>query len=395
MLSADSKTNAFEGGSPQLVEPLLITAVVLLTGLAFANGSNDISKGIATLAGSGVTNYRTAILWGTAWTVVGGVLAVFISSAMVKTFSGILANAPGADEQSPMLAIAVMTGAMIWVLFASKTGLPVSTTHALVGGLCGVGLAAKGWDGIQWSPLLPKVVIPLGLSPVVAMGVAFILFPATRWLLKGWSGHCLCVVPVQQGHFVIDPTGSVAMRSNTTDVKTVLDSRECDEPQVLSIRVGPDTFHWITSGLTSFARSLNDTPKMAFLLLGFSFIGGTSVPNMTGLAFGLVAVSMGIGSVLGGRTVTEVLAEKVTRMDHQDGFTANLTTAVLVTAAANFGLPVSTTHVSASAIIGMGLRKGINEVRWKTVWEMFAAWILTLPIAGLLSAACWSLLSRL
>jgi PiT family inorganic phosphate transporter len=82
-------------------------------------------------------------------------------------------------------------------------------------------------------------------------------------------------------------------------------------------------------------------------------------------------------------------------MDHQDGFTANLTTAVLVTAAANLGLPVSTTHVSASAIIGMGLRKGIHEVRWKTVWEMLAAWILTLPIAGLLSAVCWSLLSRL
>jgi inorganic phosphate transporter, PiT family len=134
---------------------------------------------------------------------------------------------------------------------------------------------------------------------------------------------------------------------------------------------------------------------MAFLLIGFSFIGGTSVTNMTDLAFGLVAVSMGIGSFLGGQKVTEALAEKVTRMDHKEGFTANLTTAVLVTAAANLGLPVSTTHVSASAIIGMGLRKGIDEVRWKMVWEMFAAWMLTLPIAGLLSAVCWSLLSRL
>lgn len=379
-----------------MVEPLLIIGVVLLAGLAFANGSNDVSKGIATLAGSGVTTYRTAILWGTAWTVVGGVLAVFISSAMVKTFNGILANDSGTVQQSPTLAIAVMTGAMIWVLFASKAGLPVSTTHAIVGGLCGVGLAAKGWDGIQWSTLLSKVVIPLGLSPVVAMGVAFILFPATRWLLKGWSGHCLCVVPAQQGHFVVDPTGSIAMRFSTTGMRTVVDSRECDEPQVLSMRVGPDTFHWITSGLTSFARGLNDTPQMAFLLIGFSFIGGTSVTNMTGLAFGLVAVSMGIGSFLGGRKVTEVLAEKVTQMDHQEGFTANLTTTVLVSAAAYLGLPVSTTHVSASAIIGMGFRKGIDEVRWKTVWEMFAAWILTLPIAGLLSAGCWSLLiSRL
>jgi inorganic phosphate transporter, PiT family len=264
-----------------------------------------------------------------------------------------------------------------------------------VGGLCGVGLAAKGLNGIQWSALLQKVVIPLGLSPVIAMGIAIVLFPATRWLLSGWKGHCLCIVPAQKGHLVVDPTGSVAMFSSTPDMKAVVDSRECEEPHVLSMRVCPDTFHWITSGLTSFARSLNDTPKMAFLLLGFSFIGSVSFNNGPGLAFSLVAVSMGVGSLLGGRRVTEVLAEKVTRMDHQEGFTANLTTAVLVTAAATFGLPVSTTHVSSSAILGMGLRKGIDEVQWKTVGEMFAAWILTLPIAGLLSAGCWYLLTKL
>lgn len=375
---------------------MFLLGIILLAGLAFANGSNDVSKGIATLAGSGVTHYRTAILWGTTWTVIGGVLAVFISTAMVKTFNGILANTQGTGQQSSTLAIAVMTGAMLWVMIASKAGLPVSTTHAIVGGLCGVGLAAKGVSGIQWSTLLQKVFIPLGLSPVIAMGIAIILFPATRWLLSGWKGHCLCIVPVQKGHLVVvDPSGSVAMASSTTDIKAVIDSRECVEPQVMSMRVGPDTFHWITSGLTSFARGLNDTPKMAFLLLGFSFVGSISLNNYPGLAFGLVAVSMGVGSLLGGRRVTEVLAERVTRIDHQEGFTANLTTAVLVTAAATFGLPVSTTHVSSSAILGMGLRKGIDGVQWKTVGEMFAAWILTLPIAGLLSAGCWYLLTSL
>src|SRR6266568_5737095 len=161
---------------------MFIIGMVLLAGLAFANGSNDVSKGIATLAGSGVTDYRRAILWGTIWTVLGGILAAFISSAMVKTFSGILANVEGTVQHSPTLAIAVMTGAMGWVLFASKTGLPVSTTHAIVGGLCGVGLATAGSNGIQWGTLLHKVVIPLGLSPVISMSVAFLLFPATRWV---------------------------------------------------------------------------------------------------------------------------------------------------------------------------------------------------------------------
>ena len=371
---------------------MVIIGMVLLACLAFANGSNDVSKGIATLAGSGVTNYRKAILWGTTWTVLGGVLAVFIASAMVKTFSGILTTVQG--QHSSTLAIAVMLGAMIWVLFASNTGLPVSTTHAIVGGLCGVGLASAGSNGIHWSTLLTKVVIPLGLSPVIAMSVAFLLFPATRRILSGWKGHCICVIPVQKGHLVVEPNGSMAMVSATTDIKTVVDSSECDVPQVMSVRLGPDTFHWITSGWTCLARSLNDTPKMAFLFLGFSFIGGTALTKMTVMAFGLVALSMGVGSFLGGRKVTEVLAEKVTRMDHHEGFSANLTTAVLVTVSANFGLPVSTTHVSSSAIIGMGLRKGVSAVQWKTVGEMLSAWILTLPIAGLLSAGCWFILTK-
>jgi|SRR5438034_1506341 len=306
---------------------MIIIGMVLLAGLAFANGSNDVSKGIATLAGSGVTSYRWAILWGTMWTILGGLLAVFISSAIVKTFSGILANVEGTVQPSPTLAIAVMMGAMIWVLFASKTGLPVSTTHAIVGGLCGVGLAEAGPNGIQWNTLLHEVVTPLGLSPVIAMAVAFFVLPATRRILSGWKGHCICVIPVYKGRFVVEPTGSVTMVSKATDIATVVDSSECDGVQVLSVRVGPDTFHWITSGWTCLARSLNDTPKMAFLLLGFSFIGGSSLTNMTVMAFGLVALSMGIGSLLGGQKLTEVLAEKVTRMDHHEGFSSNLTTA--------------------------------------------------------------------
>src|SRR5206468_4908097 len=305
---------------------------------------------------------------------------------------GILANVEGTVQHSPTLAVAVMMGAMSWVLFASKTGLPVSTTHAIVGGLCGVGLAVAGPNGIQWNTLLHEVVTPLGLSPVIAMAVAFFVLPATRRILSGWKGHCICVIPVYKGRFVVEPTGSVTMVSKATDIATVVDSSECDGVQVLSVRVGPDTFHWITSGLTSLARSLNDTPKMAYLLLGFSFIGGSSLTNMTVMAFGLVALSMGIGSLLGGQKVTEVLAEKVTRMDHHEGFSSNLTTAVLVTCAASFGFPVSTTHVSSSAIIGMGLRKGVCEVQWKTVWEMLSAWVLNLPIAALLSAGFWFIL---
>src|SRR5574341_2278779 len=123
-------------------------AFLLVLALAFANGTNDVSKAIATLVGSGITNYRTAILWGTVWTVVGACASGLVATAMVKTFSsGLLA--PDVNPL-PALALAVLAGAMAWVLLASYTGLPVSTTHALTGAIVGAGLMSFGGDGLVW-----------------------------------------------------------------------------------------------------------------------------------------------------------------------------------------------------------------------------------------------------
>lgn len=379
-----------------MFDPILLIGIVLLAALAFANGSNDVSKGIATLAGSGVTDYRKAIMWGTIWTVIGGMLGVIFSMAMVHTFAnGILSNTAGTIQPSPLLPIAVMIGAMGWVLFASRTGLPVSTTHAIIGALSGAGLAASGLSGIQWGSLTFNVAWPLALSPLLALGVCFLISPVMRWTLSGWKGHCVCLLPVQKAHLAVEQSGLIRMIPTPTEVIPVVDSPRCETPQVFALRIGPDTFHWITSGLTSLARGLNDAPKMAALLMGLSLLPGGNPHSLTLLGFGVVALGMGLGSFIGGLKVTEVLAEKVTRMDHLEGFSANLTTALLVTLAARFGLPISTTHVSSGAIIGIGLRKGSGQVNWKTVGEMALAWLLTLPAAGLLSAGCYLLLAGL
>ena len=103
------------------------------------------------------------------------------------------------------------------------------------------------------------------------------------------------------------------------------------------------------------------------------------------LAFAGVAFAMGLGSFLGGLRVTQVLAEKVTRMDHAEGLSANLATSSIVMVAATVGLPVSTTHVSSSAIVGIGLLQGLRRVQWATVRDMVLAWVVTLPGAALLA----------
>ena len=149
------------------------------------------------------------------------------------------------------------------------------------------------------------------------------------------------------------------------------------------------------SGLASFARGVNDAPKLAAMVLLESALAAWPSAQFQVSTFAAVAVAMGLGNYLGGLRVTEVLAEKVTTMDHAEGLSANLTTSSLVLVSATLGLPVSTTHVSGSAIIGIGLLKGVRAVRWKTVREMVLAWIVTLPASAMLTWLAYFLLARL
>lgn len=369
-----------------------IVAFVLLLALAFANGANDVSKAIATLVGSGVTGYRTAILWGTAWTVLGAVLSGVIATAMVKTFSqGLLA--PGVSA-SPNLVVAVLVGAMLWVLVASRTGLPVSTTHALTGAIVGAGLIAFGKEGLLWEGIGKKIVLPLILSPLLALALSLVLHPLTRRLAARWEGTCLCVMPTARALVMIDGQGATRTLFQTTILgrPVMAVPAQCDRAGLSGLTVGLDSIHWCSSGLASLARGTNDAPKIAaILLLGTAIASWSSVAAQSAATIG-VAVAMGLGSYLGGLRVTKVLAEKVTQMNHSEGLSANLATSSLVFVSALMGLPVSTTHVSSSAIIGIGLLKGVSAVRWTTVRDMVLAWAVTLPVAAFLSALAYLLL---
>jgi PiT family inorganic phosphate transporter len=169
---------------------------------------------------------------------------------------------------------------------------------------------------------------------------------------------------------------------------------QCDRAGLWGLVMGLDTIHWISSGLASFARGTNDAPKIvAILLIGSS---ATTWPTSSSqlVAFGGIAIAMGLGSYFGGLRVTKVLAEKVTKMNHAEGLSANLTTSSLVLVSGFLGLPVSTTHLSSSAIIGIGLLKGWNSVRWTTVRDMALAWVVTLPASALLACISYLILIR-
>lgn len=370
---------------------LTLVTFLLVILLAFANGTNDVSKSIATLVGSGVTHYGRAIAWGTAWTVAGAGLSAFVATSMVKTFStGFL---PSDITVQPSLALSVLTGSIAWVLFASRTGLPVSTTHALTGSLIGTGLLAYGQERLIWAGLVGKIALPLLLSPFLALMVALLLYPLIRFVAARWEGSCICLAPTYRALVMIDVEGRTKTLYQTSGLGTPVAAvpAQCERSGLAGLAIGLDSLHWLSSGLTALARGANDTPKIAAMMLLGGMAGGWPSPLIQLATFGGATLAMGIGSYWGGRRVTEVLAEKVTTMTHVEGLVANLTTSSLVLTSASLGLPVSTTHLSSSAIVGIGLLHGWSTVRWRTVRDMVLAWIVTLPASGLFAAAAYLL----
>lgn len=368
---------------------MMIVLFGLGFGLAYANGANDVSKGIATLVGSGVTNYRRAILWGAIWTAVGGLLGAVFAKAMVTTFgNGLLAS-----STTPTLAAALATlfGAGAWVLIATRTGLPVSTTHAIVGSIMGVGAAAYGLAGIRLDVLGGSIFLPLLLTPLASLALATVLLRLTRPRSQKEVADADCLCAEIEPNVVVYAAGANAASARSAGAGelhfSMGKSEQCAAEKPRALRLSLDHLHWLTSGATSFARGMNDGPKIVALIVAAGALQG-SATLASPMLFVLVTCGMVAGSLVAGRRVTHVLAEKVTPMDHREGFIANLITAGLVTTGATLGLPMSTTHVSSGGIFGAGVQR--SSLNTKTLRDIALAWVVTLPAAALLGVAAYA-----
>jgi inorganic phosphate transporter, PiT family len=355
-------------------------AAVLLFFLSFANGGNDVSKAIATLAGAGVTSVRGAIAWGTVWTVAGALAGLLWGGLLIKNINGSIYRE--AHNFYMPLALAVSIAPILWVALATWRGWPVSTTHAIVGGFVGAGLIAYGSRGINWSQTFSKIVLPLLVSPFIALALAWFLTPWLKRSARFTNRIRVCLTPVPRFSLGASRSSMIPVSQAPADDCIVCD---CNSPQAgltHGVTLSVDNMHWLTSGLLSFSRGLNDTPKIIAVVMPFLMLAGNPAPEWL---FFWAALAMGAGSWFAGKNITEVLAFNVTKMNHEEGFSANLVSAFLVIVASRFGLPVSTTQVSASSIMGVGLggQKGINT---HTVKSMLFAWLVTVPSAGVFAA---------
>src|SRR5205823_7770498 len=240
--------------------------------LAYSNGANDNFKGVASLFGSRICSYKTAISWATITTAAGSTAASFLAQSLLKKFSG-KGLVPEALTLQPEFVLAVALGAGVTVILATLLGFPISTTHGLTGALVGAGLVA-GASSVNFSALGRNFVTPLLLSPVIAVIAGATLYGILR-ALRLWFGigkeMCVCVGAETQVLPVARPDGVFAAEALPKFTVTADQPAVCQQRYTGSffgVNAGKlvEGFHFLSAGAVSFARGLNDTPKIAALL---------------------------------------------------------------------------------------------------------------------------------
>jgi inorganic phosphate transporter, PiT family len=376
---------------------LLVSLFVVTLFLAYVNGANDNFKGVATLFGSRTIGYKVAIAWATLATCLGSVVSVFLATTLVKNFSG-KGLLPDAIAAADDFHLAVALGAGVTVLLATLTGFPISTTHGLTGALLGAGLVAMTSGRsetiglkVNFAALGMTFVLPLLLSPVlaaIATSVLYLIAHQARQQFGITTESCVCVGETVQPAFASAIPIATVPAITTLPAITIDQTQNCQQRYVgrflgVSVQQLVDGGHFVSAGIVSFARGLNDTPKIVGLMMGLKAL------SLQGSAIA-VGMAIAIGGLLNSRRVAETMSQKITTMNAGQGFSANLITGILVILASRFGLPVSTTHVSVGSIYGVGVisKQANNQV----FSQILLSWVLTLPIAATISAIVYKCL---
>jgi PiT family inorganic phosphate transporter len=368
----------------------MILVLILIAGLclAYANGANDNFKGVATLFGSGTANYRRALWWATISTLCGSLAALLLAAPLIEQFGG-----RGLVEDTiacqPAFAAAVALGAGLTVLIAARIGMPISTTHSLIGALIGTALS-KG-STLNVGNLGANFILPLLVSPILAVAMTIMIYPVLRFVrlrLGVTRDICLClgketieIVPADCHAIALERAEFL-----TTTLGTSIACESRYQGRVLGVSAGEalDKLHFLSSGIVSFSRGLNDTPKIAApLLLTPAFGPATSI-----VVIGLV---IAIGGLISASRVADTMSRKITTLNHGQGLTANLITGLIVIGASGLGFPVSTTHVSCGSLFGIGAVSGAASKT--TIAAILAAWLITLPLAATLAAVIFWLVN--
>jgi PiT family inorganic phosphate transporter len=320
-----------------LAFPLLIALVGIALLFDFLNGLHDAANSIATIVSTRVLRPQYAVMWAAFFNFIA---FLFFGLHVAETLGKGIID-PGIV--SPLVIFAALMGAIIWNVVTWIFGIPSSSSHALIGGLVGAGLAKTGFDAVVWSGLI-KTASAIFLSPAIGFFLALILVLTVSWLF------------VRQTPFAVDRTFRV--------------------------------MQFISASLYSLGHGGNDAQKtmgiIAVLLYSQGYLGGEFY-----VPFWVVITcqsAMALGTLMGGWRIVHTMGSKITRLNPMQGFCAETGGAITLFAATWLGIPVSTTHTITGAIIGVGAARRVSAVRWGLAGNIVIAWIVTLPSAAIISA---------
>ena len=326
---------------------LLVFTIVVALGFDFTNGFHDTANAVATTISTRALSPRLAIGLSALLNLAGAVVAIqLLHTKVANTIGGLVAPVGGV---SLAMIVAALAGAIAWNLVTWRAGLPSSSSHALIGGLVGMGLVSYGASSIKVDKLYPTI-IALITSPVVGLLGAYVLTVVLSNLLRR-----------------VHP--SPANRTFRL------------------LQIG-------SSSLVSFSHGANDSQKtmavITLALVSTHHLHKFAVPAWVVLA---AACAIGLGTYAGGWRIIRTMGHRIIRLEPINGFVAETIGAAVIQGATQLSLPVSTTHVVAGAVMGSGAPRGLSAVRWGIARNIVFAWLLTIPAAAAVAAVI-SLLAK-
>ena len=333
----------------QLAFPLLVGLIVVALAFDFLNGLHDAANSIATVVGTRLIGPVAAVGFAAFFNFAAYFLALRWPS-LHQVANTIGKGLIDKDLVTPAVVFGALVGAMFWNVVTWVKGIPSSSSHALVGGIVGAGLAHAGFPAIQWNGL-NKTLVAIVLSPLLGLILTMAIMLVTSWL---------------------------GVRA--------------------SARGAERTFrglHLVSAGAYSLGHGLNDAQKtmgiITVLLYSTGYLHGDfEVPGWVALS---CYVAMGIGTLTGGWRIIETMGTRITKLSQHQGFSASAGGSIMLFAASYLGIPVSTTHTITGCVIGAGAARRASAVRWGIAGNVAIAWIITIPASATVAALFYWLIS--
>ena len=333
----------------QLALPLLIGLIAVALCFDFLNGLHDAANSIATVVGTRLISPVGAVAFAAFFNFAAYFLALKWPS-LHNVADTIGKGLIDKDLVTPAVVFGALIGAMFWNIVTWLKGIPSSSSHALVGGIVGAGVAHAGFPSIQWIGL-NKTLIAIVLSPLLGLVLTMGIMLLTSWLFVRSTAH----------------GAERTFRG----------------------------LHLVSSGTLSLSHGLNDAQKtmglITVLLYSTGYLNGKfEVPNWVALS---CYVAMGLGTLTGGWRVIETMGTRITKLSQHQGFSASAGGSVMLFAASFFGIPVSTTHTVTGCVIGAGAARRASAVRWGVAGNVAVAWVITIPASATVAAIFYWLIS--